>query len=106
MSSATPKLGYNCFQMGISVLDRLSCPHSNILAQGSHHWHLALVSGEANMVRRVLRITISAGVGGCIHCLVGPFDVRLHIVVRLDDESDEFRVLNASRCALADHFCT
>jgi len=59
-----------------------------------------------DMVRCVLRITISAGVGGCIHCLVGPFDVGLHFVVRLDDESDEFRVLNTSRLCLADHFCT
>jgi hypothetical protein len=106
MSSATPKLGYNCLQMGISVLDKFSCPHSNILAQRSHHWRLALVSGDANMIRRVLRITISASVGGCIHCLVGPFDARLHFVVRLDDESDEFRVLNTSRLCLADHFCT
>jgi hypothetical protein len=58
------------------------------------------------MIRRVLRITISASVGGCIHCLASSFDVRLHFVVRLDDESDEFRVLNASRCYVADHFCT
>jgi hypothetical protein len=103
MSSAPPKLGYNCLQMGISVLDKLSCPHSNILVQGSHCWRL---SRNADMIRHVLRITISATVGGCIHCLVGPFDVRLHFVVRLDDESDEFRVLNASRCYVADHFCT
>lgn len=40
------------------------------------------------MIRCVLRITISASVGGCIHCLVGPFDVRLHFVVRLDDDDE------------------
>ena len=81
--------------MNISLLDKLSCPDSNIFAQGSYHWawrlYPASARADANMIRRVLRITISASVGGCIHCPVGPFDVRLHFVVRLDDESNEFR---------------
>jgi hypothetical protein len=91
MSSATPKLGCTCCKWAFPCLTNylVLIPTFSLRIIGA--WRLCppSVKGDANMIRRVLRITISASVGGCT--LSSDWMMNL----------TNFGVLSASRCCVS-----